>query len=100
MIASLIEGREAGERRLRQLQHLLEPLLRHRYGLRREGIARFIHGWLSRAQDRNRNSAGANGKSYVPDTIGESPPAAGPMDPEYEKLVNEKADALFGGLEL
>jgi hypothetical protein len=64
------------------------------------GIARFIHGWLSRAQDRSRNSAGANGKSYVPDTIGESPPAAGPMDPEYEKLVNEKADALFGGLEI
>ena len=34
------------------------------------------------------------------DTAGKPPPATGPMDPEYEKLVNEKAHALFGGLEL
>jgi transposase len=38
MIASLLEDREAGERRLRQLQHLLEQLLRYRYGPRRERI--------------------------------------------------------------
>ena len=33
------------------------------------------------------------------DTVGKPPPATGPMDPEHEKLVNEKAHALFGGLE-
>ena len=30
MVASLLEDREAGERRIRQLQHLLEQLLRAR----------------------------------------------------------------------
>ena len=38
MVANLLEDREAGERRLRQLQHLLEQLLRHRYGPRRERV--------------------------------------------------------------
>jgi len=38
MIATLFEDREAGERRIRQLQHLLEQLLRQRYGPRRERI--------------------------------------------------------------
>jgi transposase len=38
MVASLLEDREAGERRIRQLQHLLEQLLRARYGPRRERV--------------------------------------------------------------
>src|SRR5512139_1315879 len=38
MIASLLEDREAGQRRLRQLQHLLEQLLRYRYGPRRQRV--------------------------------------------------------------
>ncbi len=38
MIASLLEDRDAGERRLRQLQHMLEQLLRWRYGPRRERV--------------------------------------------------------------
>jgi transposase len=38
MVASLLEDREAGERRIRQLQHLLEQLLRARYGPRRERL--------------------------------------------------------------
>ncbi len=38
MIASLLEDREAGQRRLRQLQHLVEQLLRYRYGPRRERV--------------------------------------------------------------
>ena len=38
MIATLLEDREAGQRRLRQLQHLLEQLLRYRYGPRRERV--------------------------------------------------------------
>jgi hypothetical protein len=36
MVANLIEDRNANERRLRQLQHILEQLLRHRYGPKRE----------------------------------------------------------------
>jgi transposase len=38
MVTSLLEDREAGERRIRQLQHLLEQLLRARYGPRRERL--------------------------------------------------------------
>jgi len=38
MVANLIEDRNANERRLRQLQHMLEQLLRHRYGPKRERI--------------------------------------------------------------
>jgi transposase len=38
MVASLLDDRDAGERRLRQLQHMLEQLLRYRYGPRRERV--------------------------------------------------------------
>jgi len=38
LVASLIEDRSAQERRIRQLQHMLEHLLRSRYGPRRERI--------------------------------------------------------------
>jgi transposase len=38
MVAGLLEDREAGERRIRQLQHMLEQLLRARYGPRRERL--------------------------------------------------------------
>ncbi len=38
MVAKLIEDRAASERRLRQLQHMLEQLLRYRYGPRRERV--------------------------------------------------------------
>ena len=38
MVASLLKDREAGERRIRQLQHMLEQLLRARYGPRRERL--------------------------------------------------------------
>ncbi len=38
MVAGLLEDRDAGERRLRQLQHMLEQLLRYRYGPRRERV--------------------------------------------------------------
>ena len=38
MVASLLQDREAGERRIRQLQHMLEQLLRSRYGPRRERV--------------------------------------------------------------
>ena len=38
MVANLIEDRNANERRLRQLQHMLEQLLKYRYGPKRERI--------------------------------------------------------------
>lgn len=38
MVADLIEDRNVNERRLRQLQHMLEQLLRHRYGQKRERL--------------------------------------------------------------
>ena len=38
IVASLLEDREASERRIRQLQHWVEQLLRSRYGPRRERI--------------------------------------------------------------
>jgi transposase len=38
IVASLLEDREAGERRIRQLQHWVEQLLRSRYGPRRERV--------------------------------------------------------------
>jgi hypothetical protein len=38
IIASLLEDRETRDRRIRQMQHMLEQLLRHRYGPRRERI--------------------------------------------------------------
>lgn len=38
MVASLLEDREAGHRRIRQLQHMLEQVLRARYGPRRERL--------------------------------------------------------------
>jgi transposase len=38
MVAGLLEDREAGQRRIRQLQHMLEQLLRARYGPRRERL--------------------------------------------------------------
>jgi transposase len=38
LVASLLEDRNAQERRIRQLQHLLEKLLRARYGPRRERV--------------------------------------------------------------
>jgi transposase len=38
MVANLIEDRNANERRLRQLQHMLEQLLRYRYGPKRERV--------------------------------------------------------------
>jgi len=38
IVAGLLEEVDAKERRLRQLQHLLEQLLRHRYGPRRERV--------------------------------------------------------------
>jgi len=38
MVTSLLEDRATGERRIRQLQHMLEQLLRARYGPRRERL--------------------------------------------------------------
>ena len=38
MVTSLVQEAEARERRLRQLQHWLEQLLRARYGPRRERV--------------------------------------------------------------
>jgi len=38
LVASLLEDRSAQERRIRQLQHMLEQLLRARYGPRRERV--------------------------------------------------------------
>jgi len=38
LVASLLEDRDSQERRIRQLQHMLEQLLRARYGPRRERI--------------------------------------------------------------
>ena len=38
LVASLLEDRDAQERRIRQLQHMLEQLLRARYGPRRERV--------------------------------------------------------------
>lgn len=38
LVASLLEDRESQERRIRQLQHMLEQLLRARYGPRRERV--------------------------------------------------------------
>jgi transposase len=38
LVASLFEDRDAQERRIRQLQHMLEQLLRARYGPRRERV--------------------------------------------------------------
>ena len=40
MVTSLVQEAEARERRLRQLQHWLEQLLRARYGPRRERASR------------------------------------------------------------
>lgn len=39
MVTSLLEELEARERRLRQLQHLVEQLLRYRYGPKRERVS-------------------------------------------------------------
>ena len=38
MVAVLLHEMDAKDRRLQQLQHLLEQLLRHRYGPRRERV--------------------------------------------------------------
>jgi transposase len=38
MVRGLVEDLETSQRRLRQTQHLLEQLLRHRYGARRERV--------------------------------------------------------------
>ncbi len=38
LVASLLEDRDTQERRIRQLQHMLEQLLRARYGPRRERV--------------------------------------------------------------
>ncbi len=38
LVTTLLEGRESQERRIRQLQHMLEQLLRARYGPRRERV--------------------------------------------------------------
>lgn len=38
MVTSLVQEAEARERRLRQLQHWVEQLLRWRYGPRRERV--------------------------------------------------------------
>lgn len=59
-----------------------------------EGVFR---NWIRNARSEPKNNG--CGKLYKPDTVGEPPPAAGPMDPEYEKLVSEKAEELFGRLE-
>jgi hypothetical protein len=56
-----------------------------------------FRNWVRNARSEKRNNAG--GKSCKPDTVGRPPPSAGPLDPEYETLVMEKADELFGGLE-
>lgn len=55
MVAGLLEEVDAKERRLQQLQHLLEQLLRHRYGPRRERVDEnqlflFAAGRLSASQ--------------------------------------------------
>src|SRR5438309_10430571 len=39
MVTSLLEELEVRERRLRQLQHLVEQLLRYRYGPKRERVS-------------------------------------------------------------
>jgi len=39
MVAGLLEELEVRERRLRQLQHLVEQLLRYRYGPKRERVS-------------------------------------------------------------
>jgi hypothetical protein len=38
LVASLLEDRDTQERRIRQLQHMLEQLVRSRYGPRRERV--------------------------------------------------------------
>jgi transposase len=56
LVASLLEDRDTQERRIRQLQHMLEQLLRARYGPRRERVnENQLFLFAAKIVDVNRN---------------------------------------------
>ena len=71
MVTSLVQEAEARERRLRQLQHWLEQLLRARYGPRRERVEEnqlfmFAAEIMARAEAGWKGVAAARWKIFVP----------------------------------